>query len=250
MKKPIIAVTTTYDNGNTFLHRDYSEAVIKAGGVPLAVPYVVDPELLDRLCEAVDGLMLSGGEDIDPNLYGEEPLPGLGLVTPERDEVEKLLTQRFLDADKPVFAICRGMQLLNAVGGGMLFQDIERQCASPLQHRQIAPRNHLTHRVDIQAGSLLEQVVGAGSIRVNSFHHQAAKQTAPGFRVNAVAADGLIEGIESQSHRFALGVQWHPENLASADQASQRLFSAFIKACMSDKGEEHDNHSQNRSISG
>lgn len=236
MKKPIIAVTSTYDNGHTFLHKDYSEAVLSAGGIPLAVPHMVAPELLDRLCEAADGLLLSGGEDIDPNLYGEEPLPGLGTLTPERDHTEKLLTERFLAADKPVFAICRGMQLLNAVAGGTLFQDIERQCPGALQHRQLAPRHHLSHRVEIAEGSLLAQAAGFTQIRVNSFHHQAVKQPAPGFRVSAEAADGILEGIESQSHRYVLGVQWHPENLAASDQAARNLFAAFIAACRNRKG--------------
>jgi putative glutamine amidotransferase len=134
-------------------------------------------------------------------------------------------------ADKPVFAICRGMQLLNAAAGGTLFQDIERQFPDCLQHRQLAPRSHLSHQVVIADGSLLEKSAGAAQIRVNSFHHQAVKQPAPGFRVNAVAADGVVEGIESVSHRFVLGVQWHPENLARTDDAARKLFSAFIDVC-------------------
>ncbi|MGG1519367.1 gamma-glutamyl-gamma-aminobutyrate hydrolase family protein [Paenibacillus oryzisoli] len=229
--KPVIAVTSVYDNGNTFLHKDYSASVRLAGGVPLIVPYVAESELLDTICEIADGLLLSGGEDIDPNLYGEEPLPGLGTLTPERDRVEVLLTERFLAADKPIFAICRGMQLLNAVCGGTLLQDIASQRPNALQHRQLAPRDHLSHRVAVEAGSLLEQAAGSAQLRVNSFHHQAVKQVAPGFRVNAAAADGIVEGMESITHRFVLGVQWHPENLTGGDEAASRLFSAFIAAC-------------------
>jgi len=229
--RPLIAITAVHDNGNTFLQKDYSEAVRAAGGVPFVVPHTAEPELLDTLCERVDGLLLSGGEDIDPNLYGEEPLPGIGAVTPERDRMEARLAQRFMAADKPVFAICRGLQLLNAVAGGTLYQDIERQCPDRLQHRQIAPRSHPTHRVDIEPGSLLERVAGSARIRVNSFHHQAVKQTAPGFRVNAAASDGTVEGIESVRHRFVLAVQWHPENMAATDEPARRLFAAFVEAC-------------------
>jgi putative glutamine amidotransferase len=228
---PLIAVSSALDNGNTFLHRDYSEAVVLAGGIPLVIPSLTRSEWMDRVCDAADGLLLTGGEDVDPNLYGEEPLPGLGAISPERDAAEMLLVQTFLAADKPVFAICRGLQLLNAAAGGTLYQDIERQYPDCLQHRQLAPRSHLSHQVAIEAGSLLAKAAGAGQARVNSFHHQAVKQTAPGFRVNAVASDGMVEGIESLSHRFVLGVQWHPENLARTDDAARKLFSAFIHAC-------------------
>jgi putative glutamine amidotransferase len=230
-RKPIILVTSTLDNGNTFLQKDYTDSILLAGGIPLVVPIMSGPELFDSLVDAADGLLLSGGEDVDPNLYGEEPMPGLGALTPERDQVEKQLTLRFLAADKPIFAICRGLQLLNAVAGGTLVQDIERHYEAPLQHRQLAPRSHLSHRVDIQAGSRLEKAAGFTQIRVNSFHHQAIKQTAPGFRINAAAADGIVEGIESLSHRYVIGVQWHPENLARTDSAALNLFTSFIQAC-------------------
>ncbi|MDF2713147.1 MAG: gamma-glutamyl-gamma-aminobutyrate hydrolase [Paenibacillus sp.] len=233
---PVIAVTATFDNGHTFLHRDYSDAVVRAGGLPLAVPHMPSAEWLDRVCAVTDGLLLSGGEDVDPYLYGEEPTPGLGAISPERDRIEAQLAQRFLAADKPIFAICRGLQLLNAVAGGTLLQDIERQHDGALQHRQMAPRGHLSHRVHIEKGTLLERIVGVSPTRVNSFHHQAVRRTAPGFRVNAVAADGIVEGIESESHRFVLGVQWHPENLSGVDPVADRLFIAFVQACAGGAG--------------
>lgn len=236
---PIIAVTAKFDDGHAFLHRDYSDAVVKAGGLPLAVPYIASEQWLDRVCAVADGLLLSGGEDVDPYLYGEEPAPGLGAISPERDRVESLLARRFLAADKPIFAICRGLQLLNAVAGGTLLQDIERQHEGALQHRQAAPRDHMSHQVSIRDGTLLARVVGASPIRVNSFHHQAVCRTAPGFRVNAAAADGIVEGIESESHRFVLGVQWHPENLSVSgfDPVSRQLFGAFVRACASEAPE-------------
>lgn len=230
-KRPIIAVTSLFENGHTFLHRDYTDAVLAAGGLPLAVPCVDDAGLLGQICERADGLLLSGGEDVDPQLYGEEPQPGLGAISPERDRVEAMLARAFLAADKPVFAICRGLQLLNAVEGGTLLQDIERQHAGALQHKQAAPRDHLSHRVQVEPGTLLARAAGFDRLRVNSFHHQAVKRAAPGYRVNAVAADGVAEGIESESHRFVLGVQWHPENLHRTDQAARQLFSAFVRAC-------------------
>ncbi|MFK7693643.1 gamma-glutamyl-gamma-aminobutyrate hydrolase family protein [Paenibacillus sp. HJGM_3] len=231
MSLPLIAVTSLFDNGHTFLHRDYTDSVIRAGGLPLAVPALSSPDWLDRVAELADGLLLSGGEDVDPNVYGEEPLPGLGTLSPERDFVEAELARRFLAADKPIFAICRGLQLLNAIEGGTLLQDIERQHEGALQHKQLAPRAHLSHRVNIASGTLLERILGSAAIPVNSFHHQAVRQAAPGYRINAVAGDGIIEGIESPAHRFVLGVQWHPENLSAGDPAALQLFRAFVEAC-------------------
>jgi len=231
-KLPLIAATSLFDNGYTFLHRDYTDAVVTAGGLPLAVPFMASADGLDRVCELADGLLLSGGEDVDPNIYGEEPMPGLGALSPERDQVETQLARRFLAADKPIFAICRGLQLLNAIEGGTLLQDIEKQHEGALQHKQLAPRAHLSHRVRIEGGSLLEQILGSAATPVNSFHHQAIRQAAPGYRVNATAGDGIAEGIESLNHRFVLGVQWHPENLSASDPASRRLFRAFVEACM------------------
>lgn len=231
-KLPLIAATSLFDNGHTFLHRDYTDAVVAAGGLPLAVPFMASADGLDRVCELADGLLLSGGEDVDPHLYGEEPMPGLGAVSPERDQVEAQLARRFLAADKPIFAICRGLQLLNAIEGGTLLQDIERQHEGALQHKQLAPRTHLSHRVRIESGTLLERILGSAAISVNSFHHQALKRSAPGYRVNATAGDGIVEGIESIDRRFVLGVQWHPENLSANDPASRRLFRAFVEACM------------------
>ncbi|WP_127579589.1 gamma-glutamyl-gamma-aminobutyrate hydrolase family protein [Paenibacillus koleovorans] len=230
-KKPLIAVTTTNDKGHTFLHRDYSDAILLAGGIPFVIPSMGDADIEDELVEAADGLLLTGGEDIDPNLYGEEPAPGLGTLTPERDATEKRLLVKFMAADKPVFAICRGLQLLNAVAGGTLIQDIERALPNALQHRQLAPRDHLSHQVEVEEGTLLMSIVRASRVRVNTFHHQAVKQLAPGFRINATAVDGIVEGIESLSQRFVLGVQWHPENLARTDAAAIRLFEAFVQAC-------------------
>lgn len=235
-KKPVIAVTAKFDNGHTFLHRDYSDSIILAGGIPIVIPYIASVEMLENICELADGLLLSGGEDIDPSLYGEDPKPYLGVISPERDDIEKRLTELFLDVNKPILAICRGLQLLNAVEGGTLLQDIEQEYPGEnksecMQHRQNAPRDHLSHKINIESGTLLEKIVGAEQIRINTFHHQAVKQVAPGYRVNAVSTDGIIEGIESMSHQFVLGVQWHPENLSRNDVAARSLFTAFIQAC-------------------
>jgi putative glutamine amidotransferase len=230
VRKPVIAVTAWIEEDSTQLKRDNTESVVRAGGIPLIVPYLGEEADVRRICELTDGLLITGGKDIDPSLYGEDPLPGLGALSPDRDRVELMLTQAFLEADKPIFAICRGHQMLNVAAGGTLFQDIGSQCDDVLQHRQEAPRSHLHHRVSVASGTLLERVMGAGEFKVNSFHHQAVNIVAPDFCACAWAPDGIVEGIESKRHRYVLGVQWHPENTAASDIFSRKLFDSFIEA--------------------
>lgn len=229
-RKPVIAVTAWIDEESTQLKRDNTEAVLRAGAIPLIVPYIEEQSDIVQICDMTDGLLLVGGKDIDPGYYGEDPLPGLGALAPDRDRLELMLTRVFLNADKPIFAICRGHQLLNVAAGGTLFQDIGRQIERAHLHKQDAPRSHLFHRISIDPGTLLENVAGTCECKVNSFHHQAVKVVAPGFRACAWASDGIVEGIESESHRYVLGVQWHPENTASSDAVSCRLFERFVEA--------------------
>jgi putative glutamine amidotransferase len=180
----------------------------------------------------IDGLVLSGGSDVDPHYFGEEPHPKIGNITPERDKTEFLLTKAMLKRNKPILAICRGIQILNVAAGGKLYQDIASQYEGELiQHSQKAPRSYLAHSVQVTPGSLLAKSAGSESFRVNTFHHQAVSTVAPGFEVTAVASDGIIEGIESADYHFALGVQWHPESSYDEDIISRNIFAAFIKAC-------------------
>ncbi|PYI55191.1 gamma-glutamyl-gamma-aminobutyrate hydrolase family protein [Paenibacillus flagellatus] len=230
--KPIIAVTANYEDDVASLKHAYTDSVRNAGGLPLAVPFGLDEDDVRRLCASADGLLLTGGPDVDPDYYGEEPLPVLGKVTPERDRLEVLLARTFAAAGKPIFAICRGEQVLNVALGGSLYQDIGTEAAT-LQHSQKAPRSHLSHRVRAEEGSLIERIAGASSFKVNSFHHQAVKRPAPGMRISAKSEDGVVEAIESETHRFVLGVQWHPEDTAATDGVSRKLFEAFVDACRS-----------------
>lgn len=212
------------------LGADYAEAVAGVGGLPFILPLTNDPELVRELAEGLDGLLLSGGPDVDPGRYGEEPRPGLGEVAPLRDALEFMLLDRMLAADKPVFGICRGVQVMNAFFGGTLYQDLERERDGVLQHSQSAPRDHLAHRVELVSGTRLARIVGAGEIPVNTFHHQAVNQLAPGCVANAFARDGVLEGLEHPGYRFALGVQWHPENFWRNEPSSRSLFSALVQA--------------------
>lgn len=231
--KPLIGITMDLTEGpKQFLHDAYIQAIIHAGGVPLLVPAGVGQDV-KRIEESLDGLVLSGGDDVDPYLFDEEPHPQLGNVTPERDEMEMAMARQFLNADKPILGICRGMQLLNIVCGGTIYQDLTAQHAGPLmQHKQRALKSHASHAVTLTKDSVLHQIAARNEIRVNSFHHQAVCDVASPFVIAGQSKDGVIEAMESAKHRFVLGVQWHPEELyASGDPFSRRIFEVFIKKC-------------------
>jgi putative glutamine amidotransferase len=228
--KPVIGIAAQYDDQSLSLKHDYVQSIVRAGGVPVVLPFLDSREDIDRLVRAIDGLMVTGGPDIDPQLYGEEPIAGLGRVSPERDRSEYEWITACLELNKPVLGVCRGHQMLNVVCGGSLYQDLPSQC-QVLQHFQQAPRSHLSHTVQVEQGTLLDRLIGKEAFTVNSFHHQAVKQPAPGFRVSATSKDGVIEAIESLTHPFAVGVQWHPEDTSKTDAPSQLLFAAFVGAC-------------------
>lgn len=237
--KPVIGITPSLQDESVMLHRDLTHSVFRAGGIPLILPYprYQSPGHLqlqyevEGLVERIDGLLLSGGGDIDPTLFGEEPIPGLGQITPDRDRLEIELIQLFMEKDRPLLAICRGCQILNVAAGGTMYQDLYKQRRGLLQHFQHAPRHHASHYVTIQANTLLHQITGLDVYKVNSFHHQAVKDPAADFVVSATSRDGVIEAIESRHHRFVLGVQWHPENMTETDEQAQKLFEKFVEAC-------------------
>ncbi|WP_127585181.1 gamma-glutamyl-gamma-aminobutyrate hydrolase family protein [Paenibacillus koleovorans] len=231
--KPLIGITPSSLDKQSVLQQDYAEWVSRSGGVPLMLPYSGGTtEDAAQLAAVLDGLLLSGGADIDPIHFGEEPIQGLGNITPERDAAELALIREFVRLDKPVFGICRGIQVLNAALGGTLYQDIHSQCSpSPLKHSQKAVASYPTHHIAIEAGSRLATLAGGLGERVNSFHHQAVKEAAPGLLITARTADGIVEAVESPTHRFVLGVQWHPEKMEAGDRLSAALFGAFVDAC-------------------
>lgn len=209
------------------MKRDYSRAIVKAGGIPILLPSEGIPHI-NRLITKIDGLLLSGGGDVDPALFGEEPHRHLGNVTPERDHFEFQLAKAMLQGEKPMLGICRGMQVINIAAGGNIYQDIYSQCQAPiLQHSQRAPAQHASHFIQLEKGSILQSIMGEKSVKVNSYHHQAVKDVPDPFVVSARSSDGIIEAIESSTHRFVVGVQWHPEALR--DAYSSKLFAEFIK---------------------
>ncbi|MEW6522354.1 MAG: gamma-glutamyl-gamma-aminobutyrate hydrolase family protein [Bacillota bacterium] len=229
---PIIGVTPSYDHEKEryALSPEYTRGIRAAGGVPVMIPFL-DEEATCRLLEVLDGIILSGGVDVDPSHFGEEPLPQLGRVCPERDRAELILTRNALERRIPVLGICRGVQVLNVAAGGTLVQDIPCQVKPSLKHSQAAPRWYPTHAVEMDDRSTVARLLGASTIRVNSFHHQSVAQPAPGFTITARAPDGVIEAIEGPG--FAVGVQWHPECMWEKDQRFLQLFRGLVDAAVS-----------------
>ena len=215
------------------LNAAYIRALESVGLLPLIVPPFADPSVGTRVLHLVAGLVLTGGEDVDPSLYGQDPHPELGSVSCARDATELTLLAAARDRDLPTLAICRGVQLLNVGFGGTLVQDLPSQRDGAHPHELDDLRDARVHTVRVKPSSRLAAVVGDEAIRVNSVHHQAIDRLGAGLRPNAWAEDGVIEGVESEdSHWWMLGVQWHPEELLDTPEHwDRRLLDAFARAC-------------------
>lgn len=236
-QKPVIGITARVEKDQTYtLDPVYGRAILRSGGLPLIVP-IVDEEDIPLLCERLDGLIVTGGGDINPLLYGEEPHPSLGAVYPGSDQYEKELILEFLKLDKPFMGMCRGMQMLNVALGGTNYQDLEAEFEGKLyQHLQLAMRTHRTHSVELEEDSQLYKIMGEKKFHVNSFHHQGVNKVSDKLKVAARAADGLVEALESEDYQFVLGIQWHPEEFAlQGDQPSINIFDEFVKECLREK---------------
>ena len=213
------------------VNQDYVEAVLRAGGTPVLFPMTDDREQIHRLLDQTDGLLLTGGQDIDPQEYGESKQTYCGDCSSYRDAMEFSLSREALARRIPILAICRGIQVLSCVLGGSLYQDLASQFGTQLSHPRYDMAGDPVHEVEVMPDTLLSSIVGAGPLRVNSRHHQGIKALGKNLRINAKAPDGLIEGIELPDHPFVLGVQWHPESLSDRYPEHQRLFDAFIHSC-------------------
>jgi putative glutamine amidotransferase len=213
-------------------NRTYVEAVTTAGGAPVLIPPNLDEGGLRAIYERLDGLLLAGGEDVHPKHYGEAVHEKCGESDEARDAVELTLAGWALAEGLPILAICRGIQVLNVAAGGKLYQDIASQVPDSLKHDcwPDYARNYLAHQVTVNGDSRLAAILGQRQVGVNSTHHQAVKDVPPSFRVVARATDGLIEAIEGHDHPFALGVQWHPEELVEDAPPMRRLFEEFVSA--------------------
>ncbi len=240
--KPLIGITAaTYTAPETGW--DYNrvyvaciKAIEDAGGLPVLIPVSVDESILREIYARLDGLLLPGGSDINPDIYGETAGPLTRDIDDARDHAEINLAQWAVDDDLPLLGICRGHQLLNVALGGTLVQDIPSEVGTDIVHdisREqpgVLARDEVRHEVRIDPDSHLASVLGATAIHVNTLHHQAVEKPAPAARVTAFAPDEIIEALELPGKKFALSVQWHPEDMYEHDEAMRRLFRAFVAA--------------------
>ena len=236
MSRPRIGVAgATREVGGmprTGVNAAYVQAVLAAGGLPILMLPELSPDQTTELFGDCDALLLTGGEDVDPARYHAAPHPKLGTVDPRRDANELALVAEARARDLPVFAICRGIQLLNVAFGGTLIQDLPSQRPGKIDHDPPSPRDRRSHRVTINEASRLAQILGETRFEANSFHHQAVDAVGEGLVATARAPDGVIEGLESaDSEVWIVAVQWHPEELAlDTDAADLKLFTALVSA--------------------
>jgi putative glutamine amidotransferase len=238
-RKPVsactVAVTASIrpdgDTSRVRLTAAYVTALERAGLVPLIVPPLTSAEAAALVLDSVAGLVLTGGEDVDPARYGEKRHEKVVSVNAARDATEAALIEEARARGKPVLAICRGIQILNVALGGTLVQDIPSQCETRIDHDEESARTSRTHDVEIEPGSLIAKAIGAEHVAVNSFHHQSVKELGEGLRVTARSPDGIIEGVESTDEDWwVMGVQWHPEEMTDSPEPWDRgLFKAFAK---------------------
>ena len=218
-KAPLVGISCSRSSsGATTLSTTYTEAIGKAGGVPVVIPTVETREEADRVLAAVDGIVFSGGEDVSPSWYGEEVLNETVYVNPVRDRSDSLLARAALASGKPILAICRGSQLMNVILGGSLYQDIPTQVPETVGHGAGA-----RHKIGLEPGGTLYKLFGPDSLETNSFHHQAVKDPAPGIRITAYSAEGIVESYETDQ---ILAVQFHPEKML---QEGEEQWLAFFK---------------------
>jgi putative glutamine amidotransferase len=234
---PLIGLTSTAstnasDSPVCQLGQAYINAIQKAGGIPLAIPIGIDQVQVKSLLSRLDGLLLTGGGDIDPRTFKGASHPKVYGISSERDALEFYLLEAAVSLNKPFLAICRGIQVLNVAFGGDLYTHIQDQVEKSLKHDWFPkfPRDKIAHTVRLIPGSKLHRIFETDKIRVNSLHHQGIKTVGEGLKATAFAPDGLVEGLEVDGAGFAIGVQWHPECLPE-DEKSARLFKAFVNAC-------------------
>lgn len=244
--KPVIGITCSFDYKDDvgkvshmgcvcqkwqFLADNYIAAVEKAGGLPVIIPVCSGLETVKEMLLHMDGILISGGNDVDPLRYGERTKDYCGIVMPNRDEQEIEMVKYILnETEKPLLAICRGIQVLNVAAGGNLYQDLEKDGGFEHHFMDMYPMNYISHEVSIKKGSRLYGIYQKSEIGVNSFHHQAVKTLGKGFTASGISDDGVTETIEREGGRFIVGVQWHPEMMDDSEE-QQKIFRALIDAC-------------------
>ena len=234
MTRPIIGITLDSEQPGGYskfpwyaVRENYCGAVAEAGGLPVPLPH--EPDMAESYLDTIDGLVVTGGAfDVDPAIFGDSSRHETVVTKDRRTAFEIAVTEGAIDRDMPVLGICGGQQLLNVVLGGTLIQHIPDEIENALAHEQPNPRNEPGHDITVTKGTLLHKITGTNTMSVNSAHHQAVRAIGEGVVIDAVAPDGVIEGIELPGKRFCLGVQWHPE--FGIDPGDAKIFDAFIKA--------------------
>jgi putative glutamine amidotransferase len=235
--QPLIGITTadfTREFGKPY-HGAYARnawAIADAGGLPVYIPTGLPEDVLHALYERVDAVLLPGGPDVDPAIYGAERHPETKVIDDARDSLELTLARWTYADDRPLFGICRGHQVMNVALGGTLIQDIPSEVTTDFTHDtpDTLPRSTIQHPVELNPDSHLASILGSSTVAVNSLHHQSVQRPAPGVTITGYSPDGVIESLEAPDKRFVLSVQWHPEDLYTGDESMKRLFESFVEA--------------------
>lgn len=245
MNRPLIGITTqtlqSIDGipdslpSSWVMNQRYAHTVAAAGGLPVLVPLLYeDPDMLRAMYERFDGIFIPGGVDMDPATFHETPHAKLGRIDPPRDATELMLAKWAIEDGKPLFGLCRGLQVINVALGGTLHQDLEAEMPGSIKHDYFPnagfTREHLAHDVTIEPDSRLGRIVGNHVLPVNSMHHQGIRTLGTGLKATAFAPDGLIEALEAEGDNYVVAVQWHPEALADRDEKMAALFHSFVAA--------------------
>jgi putative glutamine amidotransferase len=238
MKKPIIGISGNLEFAADYLFKgyprimineDYPRSIIQAGGVPFIMSPTREEDVITQMIESVDAILLSGGQDVDPLIYGEQPTTKMGATSPLRDHFERKIIDKAIELKKPVFGICRGTQIINAHFGGTINQDNSMQEGSFIKHMHESNPAVLCHNVKLEKDSFMYEIAGTDEILINSFHHQSINKVAPGFKSIGQAPDGIIEGIQKiEPGVLIAAVQWHPEMLSREDKVSQKFFEYIV----------------------
>ena len=230
--RKIVGLIPLYDDEREsyWMIPGYMKMLEAVDAIPLMLPLTDNHDELDYFVETCGGVVLTGGHDVAPELYNAVRQPYCGTSCKLRDEMERYILKKSVELDKPVLGICRGVQFMNACFGGTLYQDLDKEFNSSIDHHMTPPYDRAVHEVNIRRDSLLYSILGKEKIGVNSYHHQAIKDLSPEFANSAISEDGIVEGIEMPSKRFIVGVQWHPELTYLSDENSQKIIKAFVDA--------------------
>ncbi|MBI4855920.1 MAG: gamma-glutamyl-gamma-aminobutyrate hydrolase family protein [Acetobacterium woodii] len=232
--KPLIGILPLYDSDkqSIWMYPGYTEGIARAGGIPIILSVLNQDKDIEAIADRLDGYVFSGGQDVDPLQYGEAMLECCNEIYPPRDDLEIKLLEAVMKRDKPVFGVCRGLQLINVALGGTLYQDINKQMKrdQQIQHFQQNNYEYPVHEVTIEKNSKLYEIVGSDKIRVNSMHHQGINHLSSRLIATASSSDRLVEAIEIPELSFGLAVQWHPEFLWRDDEKTLNLLQAFVEA--------------------